>query len=161
MQVITHLDCVHSLCSGYSCPSPESCSTLQCTNRKASCRLLQSGAALLQHWSVQFSSMDWPVCSCNQPASQASEHLPSAAGAGDQFAAGFLYGIMRGYSMRKCAQLGCLAGGAVVQVVGAEMTPNSWRWVFARSAPTDSPACLTFSQPCIFLLGSRARMSVY
>lgn len=37
--------------------------------------------------------------------------------------------------MRKCAQLGCLAGGAVVQVVGAEMTPDSWRWVFARSAP--------------------------
>ena len=37
--------------------------------------------------------------------------------------------------MRKCAQLGCLAGGAVVQVVGAEMTPDSWRWVFARSGP--------------------------
>ena len=59
---------------------------------------------------------------------------PRPAGAGDQFAAGFLYGVMRGYSTRKCAQLGCLAGGAVVQVVGAEMTPDSWRWVFARSA---------------------------
>ena len=54
------------------------------------------------------------------------------AGAGDQFAAGFLYGIMRGYSMPKCARLGCLAGGAVVQVVGAEMTPEAWRWLFAR-----------------------------
>ena len=38
--------------------------------------------------------------------------------------------------MRKCAQLGCLAGGAVVQVVGAEMTPESWRWLFARSGPS-------------------------
>ena len=39
---------------------------------------------------------------------------------------------MRGYSMPKCARLGCLAGGAVVQVVGAEMTPEAWRWLFAR-----------------------------
>ena len=71
---------------------------------------------------------------CCWPTSMASGHLLHFAGAGDQFAAGFLYGVMRGYSMRKCAQLGCLAGGAVVQVVGAEMTPDSWRWVFARSA---------------------------
>ncbi|CAK0780061.1 hypothetical protein CVIRNUC_004926 [Coccomyxa viridis] len=58
--------------------------------------------------------------------------VADATGAGDQFAAGFLYGIMRGYSMPKCARLGCLAGGAVVQVVGAEMTPEAWRWLFAR-----------------------------
>lgn len=56
------------------------------------------------------------------------------SGAGDQFAAGFLYGLMRGYPLKKCAQLGCLAGGAVVQVVGAEMTQASWRWLFARCA---------------------------
>lgn len=49
---------------------------------------------------------------------------------------------MRSYSMRKCAQLGCLAGGAVVQVVGAEMTPDSWRWLFARSAPQRSSSSL-------------------
>ncbi|CAL8468805.1 g8346 [Coccomyxa elongata] len=55
-----------------------------------------------------------------------------ATGAGDQFAAGFLYGLMREYPLKKCAQLGCLAGGAVVQVVGAEMTQASWRWLFAR-----------------------------
>jgi bifunctional ADP-heptose synthase (sugar kinase/adenylyltransferase) len=53
-------------------------------------------------------------------------------GAGDQFAAGFLFGLMRGYGLRKCAQLGCLAGGAVVQVLGAEMTQAAWRWLFAR-----------------------------
>ncbi|EIE22244.1 Ribokinase-like protein, partial [Coccomyxa subellipsoidea C-169] len=52
-----------------------------------------------------------------------------ATGAGDQFAAGFLYGLMREYPLKKCAQLGCLAGGAIVQVVGAEMTPASWRWL--------------------------------
>ena len=78
----------------------------------------------------------------------ASEHLVHAAGAGDQFAAGFLYGIMRGYSMRKCAQLGCLAGGAVVQVVGAEMTPDSWRWVFARSVLGHSLVCFFHCLVC-------------
>ncbi len=60
---------------------------------------------------------------------------------------------MRGYSMRKCAQLGCLAGGAVVQVVGAEMTPNSWRWVFARSAHSHPFACFHFWLPGMCLLG--------
>ena len=78
-------------------------------------------------------------------------HLTCCAGAGDQFAAGFLYGVMRGYSMRKCAQLGCLAGGAVVQVVGAEMTPDSWRWVFARSALTTplSACALLLPELCL------------
>jgi hypothetical protein len=62
------------------------------------------------------------------------------AGAGDQFAAGFLYGLMRGYGLRKCATLGCLAGGAVVQVVGAEMTQASWRWLFSRQAAVAAAA---------------------
>jgi bifunctional ADP-heptose synthase (sugar kinase/adenylyltransferase) len=65
------------------------------------------------------------------------------SGAGDQFAAGFLYGLMREYPLKKCAQLGCLAGGAVVQVVGAEMTQASWRWLFARCAPQPSFASTT------------------
>ena len=56
----------------------------------------------------------------------------SAAGAGDLFAAGFLYGLMRGYPLQRCARIGCLAGGAVVQSVGAELSPANWRWLFAR-----------------------------
>lgn len=60
--------------------------------------------------------------------------------------------------MRKCAQLGCLAGGAVVQVVGAEMTPESWRWLFARSGPSLFQNCSVF--PFCHLPGHVAAPSV-
>ena len=53
-------------------------------------------------------------------------------GAGDLYASGFLYGLTEGWSTQRCAQLGCLAGGAVVQALGAEMTRSTWRWLFAR-----------------------------
>ena len=37
------------------------------------------------------------------------------AGAGDLFASGFLAGVLAGRPLRMCAQLGCLAGAAVLQ----------------------------------------------
>lgn len=40
--------------------------------------------------------------------------------------------MLRGLGVRKSAQIGCLAGGAVVQTVGAEMSPANWQWLFAR-----------------------------
>ncbi|KAL3140309.1 hypothetical protein ABBQ38_004574 [Trebouxia sp. C0009 RCD-2024] len=55
-----------------------------------------------------------------------------ATGAGDLFASGFLYGILRQYSLQKCCQMGCLAGGAIVQTLGAEMTASNWKWLFDR-----------------------------
>lgn len=55
-----------------------------------------------------------------------------ATGAGDLFTAGFLFGIMRAYPLQQCARIGCLAGGAVVQSLGAELTKDNWRWLFAR-----------------------------
>lgn len=54
------------------------------------------------------------------------------AGAGDLFTAGFLFGLMREYPLQQCARMGCLSGGAVVQSVGAELTKDNWRWLFAR-----------------------------
>lgn len=56
------------------------------------------------------------------------------AGAGDLFASGFLYGTLRQYSLQKCCQMGCLAGGAIVQTLGAEMTASNWKWLFDRWA---------------------------
>ena len=58
------------------------------------------------------------------------------AGAGDLFASGFLYGLLRNYSLQKCCQMGCLAGGAIVQTLGAEMTAANWKWLFDRCATT-------------------------
>lgn len=30
--------------------------------------------------------------------------------------------------------MGCLAGGAIVQTLGAEMTASNWKWLFDRCA---------------------------
>ena len=109
------------------------------------------------HWPAQ--CFQGACLICCWLAALASGHPHHSAGAGDQYAAGFMYGVMRGYSTRKCAQLGCLAGGAVVQVVGAEMTPDSWRWVFARSAlchpPASSPRLVPAGHPGMLLLTRR------
>ena len=40
-------------------------------------------------------------------------------GAGDQFAAGFLYGLARGKSLRVCGELGALAAGEIISHYGA------------------------------------------
>ncbi len=39
-------------------------------------------------------------------------------GAGDQFAAGFLFGLVRGYDLYQCGELGCLAASEVISHVG-------------------------------------------
>ncbi|KAL0055474.1 hypothetical protein WJX82_000862 [Trebouxia sp. C0006] len=58
--------------------------------------------------------------------------VTDATGAGDLFASGFLYGMLRQYSLQKCCRMGCLAGGAIVQTLGAEMTQANWKWLFDR-----------------------------
>ena len=40
-------------------------------------------------------------------------------GAGDQYAAGFLYGLARGYPFDVCGRLGSLAAAEVISHVGA------------------------------------------
>ncbi|KAK9805408.1 hypothetical protein WJX73_002177 [Symbiochloris irregularis] len=94
------------------------------------------------------SSGDISCCFCNEDEARELLHHTSgdviaepaasgvkvvdATGAGDLFASGFLYGMVKGLGLRKSAQIGCLAGGAVVQTVGAEMSPANWQWLFAR-----------------------------
>jgi len=50
-------------------------------------------------------------------------------GAGDLYAAGFLYGLTKNLSPEKCGQLGSLLGGNVVQVYGARMDEDRWRGI--------------------------------
>lgn len=47
-------------------------------------------------------------------------------GAGDYFAAGFLYGLTGGYSLEKCARIGSLMAGNVIQVVGTTLSKARW-----------------------------------
>lgn len=50
-------------------------------------------------------------------------------GAGDLFISGFLHGYLEGYSLEQCARLGALAGGTVVQFLGAEIPQHEWQRV--------------------------------
>ena len=45
--------------------------------------------------------------------------IVDATGAGDLFAAGFLYGLTQGYDMLTCARMGCVAAAEVISHIGA------------------------------------------
>jgi sugar/nucleoside kinase (ribokinase family) len=47
------------------------------------------------------------------------DRVLDTTGAGDQFAAGFLYGVARGKDLRSCAKLGAVAAGEVISHYGA------------------------------------------
>lgn len=47
-------------------------------------------------------------------------------GAGDYYAAGFLYGLTCGYSLEKCAQISSIVAGSVIQHVGTNLPKRKW-----------------------------------
>lgn len=49
----------------------------------------------------------------------AEAHVEDTTGAGDLYAAGFLYGYTNGHNMKECAQLGGLAAAEVISHLGA------------------------------------------
>lgn len=51
-------------------------------------------------------------------AAEAVEKIIDTTGAGDQFAAGFLFGFTQGYDLEKCGKLGCLAAAEVISHIG-------------------------------------------
>lgn len=53
-------------------------------------------------------------------------------GAGDLFAAGFISSLLRGLPLQRAAEIGSLAGAAVVQTLGAEMSPVNVQWLHSR-----------------------------
>ena len=48
-------------------------------------------------------------------------------GAGDLWAAGFLFGLVNGFSIEQCGRLGSACGYEVCQVIGANIPPDGWR----------------------------------
>ena len=52
-------------------------------------------------------------------------------GAGDLYAAGFLYGLIHGYPLPVCGRIGSLLSGKVVEVIGAKLDEAQWREVEA------------------------------
>jgi sugar/nucleoside kinase (ribokinase family) len=47
-------------------------------------------------------------------------------GAGDLFASGFLHGYCKGWTLDKCAELGSLTAGKVVETIGAKISQQVW-----------------------------------
>jgi sugar/nucleoside kinase (ribokinase family) len=51
-------------------------------------------------------------------------------GAGDAYAAGFLYGLVKGFPLDKAGQIGSLLAGKVIEVVGAKMDEGKWKEIY-------------------------------
>jgi len=65
------------------------------------------------------------TCTTHVPAIEV-EKVVDTTGAGDYFSAGFLYGLTCGYSLEKCAQIGSILAGNVIQVVGTNLSKEKW-----------------------------------
>jgi sugar/nucleoside kinase (ribokinase family) len=53
-------------------------------------------------------------------------------GAGDLWAAGFLYGLVNGYALEQCGELGSACGYEVCQVLGANIPDEGWERIRKR-----------------------------
>ena len=51
-------------------------------------------------------------------------------GAGDAYAAGFLYGLTNDYPLDKCGYTGAVLAGKVIEVIGAKMDESKWQEIF-------------------------------
>ncbi|XP_034919761.1 uncharacterized protein [Populus alba] len=62
-----------------------------------------------------------------------------ATGAGDLFAGGFLYGLIKGLSLEECCQVGACSGGSVIRSLGGEVTTENWQWMCKQMQIKDLP----------------------
>lgn len=60
------------------------------------------------------------------------DHVADTTGAGDFFAAGFLYGAATGCPLADCARIGSLLAARVIQTVGTALPPAAWEAVKAE-----------------------------
>lgn len=54
------------------------------------------------------------------------DNVLDTTGAGDFYAAGFMYGLMCGYSLEKCVQISTLLATAVIQEIGTTLSAGKW-----------------------------------
>nr|WP_319400843.1 adenosine kinase [uncultured Carboxylicivirga sp.] len=53
-------------------------------------------------------------------------------GAGDLYAAGFLYGLIQNLDLEKCGNIGSILSGHVIEVVGPKMTEDTWATIHQK-----------------------------
>ena len=47
-------------------------------------------------------------------------------GAGDLYASGFLFGLVKGFSLQRCGEIASILSGKVIEVIGAKMDNDRW-----------------------------------
>jgi sugar/nucleoside kinase (ribokinase family) len=52
-------------------------------------------------------------------------------GAGDLYAAGFLYGLVNGFDLKSCGRIASVLSAKVIEEVGARMSPEKWGQTFS------------------------------
>lgn len=58
-------------------------------------------------------------------------------GAGDNYAAGFLFGFTNGFSLEKCGRIAALVSGKAVEVMGAKLPENKWPELIKKISEMD------------------------
>ncbi len=53
-------------------------------------------------------------------------------GAGDLYAAGFLYGLIKQLDLIQCGNIGSILSGHVIEVVGPKMTKETWAVILEK-----------------------------
>jgi sugar/nucleoside kinase (ribokinase family) len=72
----------------------------------------------------------WIGSRCEVIAVPATGRNPvDTTGAGDNFAAGFLYGLTNNTSMKQAAQIGSLLAGHVIETIGPQIPDKQWRQI--------------------------------
>jgi sugar/nucleoside kinase (ribokinase family) len=65
-------------------------------------------------------------------------HAVDTTGAGDLWASGFLYGLLRGFSIERCGELGSVCGYEVCRGIGASIPEEGWERIRRGIGPEDS-----------------------
>ncbi|MFO8055110.1 MAG: adenosine kinase [Bacteroidales bacterium] len=61
-----------------------------------------------------------------------AKQVVDTTGAGDAYAAGFLYGLSRNLPLEKAAEIGSLLAGTVIADIGAKILPEKWEDVVMK-----------------------------
>jgi sugar/nucleoside kinase (ribokinase family) len=59
------------------------------------------------------------------------ENPVDTTGAGDFYAAGFLYGLTQGLDLRQCGTIGAVTAGKVIEIVGTTLSDEAWDDIFS------------------------------
>ena len=49
-----------------------------------------------------------------------------STGAGDLYAGGFLHALSDGFDIRRCGEIGTIAAGRVVEIIGTKLPEETW-----------------------------------